>query len=659
MMGRWLSSSIAQRNGQAQAILMNRLAPQRGTLLALTLVLLSVAGCATATAQGLVPAASRAESGAPAPVQVTLSAPATTISWDGREPDREKFQLPLLYLHRQREATSASERTLEISLAGIGAGSKVDIEVVSAHIDVTTGNPHTATVSFLADRHCTANDPCTVDWTINALNLTGREDLSGFYSDLYDLRVRDEAGQILWESPDRPAFAALDTWDVALGDYAVRVYYATLFPVALGQNDLDNRLPPHGVVDFIAEQFVPIIQETWRTQVEGWGFGGTLHPDWDADHIVEVIFTTPPFALFDGTGTYTLFHGDDGRFVSTRRIWWLSSNNSFQAYEKLADAYKALFPHEFFHLMQWNVILGTGQAYSDLPNSYWHSWREGQATVAPTIQYPKLTHSTYRSVADRVLTQGLGNSWHEMEADPNHWYDSALYWRFLYEQYADVRIFRAALEEMTHHTQSAGDVVTSMKRAMDAAFARTAGPFGGFDESLVAFAQATYALRLANGRCTEELTLCAGSLYDPEQGYAEPPAQAELEYEGTRLNYDGAIAASYGTDFLEVNLDLSTHKRPLTVQINTEGTAAQFSVQLWKLAPSVGKPRAVTLGPELVRRDASGAQVYAIPAVDWRAYNRLALIITRVDAEETSAPSGSYYVTLEPMPAASDAGARD
>jgi hypothetical protein len=642
MMGRRLSFSIAQKNGQVQPILKNRLASRRCILVALSLLLLSAVGCATAGAQELTPVAPHL----PAAIQVTLSAPATTISWDERDPDREKFELPLLYLHRQRQATPPAERTLEISLSGITDGAEVEIEVFSQHENVMTGNQHTETMSFVPDRRCTGDDPCVVQMVF---------DPNTALSDLYYLRVKDEAGQLLWANPNQPVLTALDTWDVELGGHAVRVYYATLFPFARGECDLAHRLSPDAVPDFIESQFVPIIRETWRTQVEEWGFGKPLHPDWDADHTVEIILTDLPFALFDGTGTYTLFHGDDDRFYSTRRIWWLSSNNSFQAYDTLESAYKALFPHEFFHLMQWNVLLST-----DHPYNYWQSWLEGQATVVPTIQYPEVAHSTYTSVVNGVLTQGLSNSWYELEADPKQWYDGALYWRFLYEQYHGPEIFRAALEKMAHHAhQGAGDAVTSMKNAMDAVFACADGPFGSFDESLAAFARANYALRLANGRCAAEPSKCAGSFYDPEQEYADPPLAAELDYEGDLLNYNGAIPVSYGTDFVEVNLDLSAHERPLTVQIHGEGTAARFSVQLWKLGPGIGKPRAITPVPEWVRPDASGAQVYVIPAVDWRAYNRLALIITRVDAGEATDSIGSYELTLENAAFTSDASTND
>ncbi len=582
----------------------------------------------------------------PAGIQVTISASDATISWDERESDRERFELPVLYLHRQRETTPAAERTLEIGLVGLAAGNEIEIKVVSFHEDVTTGRPVTARMSFLSDRRCTANAPCTVDWTIDAANLTGRKDLSGFYSDLYYVHVTDTAGQTLWEDLTRPAFAALDTWDMEMDGYAVRVTYAALFPFARGQRDLDNRLPPDKVPNFIELEFVPIIRETWRTQVNKWGFGQPLHPDWDADKVIEIVVTDLPFALFDGTGTYTLFHGDDGRFTSTRRIWWFSSNNSFQAYDSLDEAYRASFPHEFFHLMQWNVLLNSGRQ-----ENYWQSWLEGQATVAPTVQYPELAHSTYNSSANRVLAAGLKSSYRDLETNPSQWYDGALYWRFLYEAYGDLAIFRVALEEMARYAgadDDDGSAVVAMKAALDATFARLDGPFRSFDDSLIAFARANYALRLSNGRCAAvELSLCGGLYYDPQDAYAEPPVETELAYDGSRLSYDGAIGSSYGTDFIEVNVDLAVHNQPLTIKLQSEGGAARFNVQLWVLGPGIGKPRAVTPQPDLVPLDGSGAHVHVNPRVDWRATNRVALIITRLDSDEMIDPVGNYQVTLE------------
>jgi hypothetical protein len=42
-----------------------------------------------------------------------------------------------------------------------------------------------------------------------------------------------------------------------------------------------------------------------------------------------------------------------------------------------------------------------------------------------------------------------------------------------------------------------------------------------------------------------------------------------------------------------------------------------------------------------------GAQVYTIPSLDTETYDRLALIITRLDSGETADPQGTYHITVD------------
>jgi hypothetical protein len=123
--------------------------------------------------------------------------------------------------------------------------------------------------------------------------------------------------------------------------------------------------------------------------------------------------------------------------------------------------------------------------------------------------------------------------------------------------------------------------------------------------------------------------------------------EAELAYDGVTLAYVGTIPASYGMDFIEVHLDPALHGQPLTVRFQGVGTVARFNVQVWKLAPGPWKPRAVTEQPAVMAPSADGAQVYTIPSLDTETYDRLALIITRLDSEEMADPFGGYQVTLE------------
>jgi hypothetical protein len=605
-----------------------------------SLLLISLIGAVTPAM-----ATRTSQSSRPNGVRVSLSAAHSTTSWDAREPGRQKFELPLLYLHRERQATTAAERTLTIQLTGLTAATEIQLEAVSLHQDVSTGASHTETTSFITpDRPCTAQDPCTVEWTLDAT----------MPSDLYTLRVQDQAGETLWESQERPAFVALDTWDVELGAHTARVYYATLFPFARGQNDLEDRLPPHQVTGFVEQAFLPIIRETWQTQFVEWGFGNPLHPAWDSDDVIEIIITDPPYALFDGTGTYSRLTGEDGRPYPERCIWWYAANNSFQAYDTLENAYKAVFAHEFFHLMQWNILLSAGQASVERPADVWISWIEGQGRFAPAVQYPELAmshkhlvleNSAYASGANRFLALHLNTSYSTLEADRANKYDSALYWRFLYEQYGDMGIIRATLEEMVSHYGP--DTVSGMKEAMDAALARVDGPFHSFEESLVAFAQATYALRLENGRAISPRGAADWGVFtDPDRMYVEPPLEAELAYTGTPLSYTGAVPTGYGIDFLEVKFDCSLSGQPLTVRFEGQGKTARFNIQVWLLGPGYARPRAVTPQPETVRQNGDGTHVYVLPQVDAR-FNRLALIITRLDPDEKTDPSGDYSITLD------------
>lgn len=603
--------------------------------------------------QGYAEEAIRPQGAEPNPVvahleamQLTLTASNFTTSRDERDPNGQRFALPLLYLHRQRDAADAAVRTLEISITGLEAGVAVEIQAISRRADRSTGEPRVATTRFVSlQRPCTPEFPCTLRWTFDAATTL---------SDFYNLQVKDEAGALLWQSVhgDRPDFVALDTWDVAIDDYVVRIYYATLFPFAKGEHDLKNRLVPGSVVDFIEYVFVPMVLETWKTQMRDWGFGDPIHPDWDRDRVVEIIITDPPFALFDGTGPYTVLIDGQRNPYSERRIWWPASCNNFYMYDFLPNGYKVMFAHEFFHLAQWNVLLTTGHPTNFAQNLF----LEAQAAFAPSVQFPDIEIDGRHVIRDlgeeraanRFLTQRLNSSYAELEADTTNKYDAGLYWRFLYEQFNGMDVIRAALEEMPHHLEA--DPVGAMGSIMDRALARVDGPFDTFAQSLVGFARANYALGLESGRCnTQDFSKCQGRYYDPNGGYATPPLEVSLKYAGEPLIYSGAIPASYGMDFVEVQLQAAVHGQALKISFQGQTPVTQFNLQVWQLASGTeqGTARPVSLQPEIVAQSDDGTYSYLIRQIDLKAYDRLALIITRLDADEMKDPTGSYQLTLE------------
>jgi hypothetical protein len=595
----------------------------------------------------------------PSAVQVTLSAAQATTSWDGRLSEPEPFELPLLYLNQQRRATAMWERTLTVQLSGIVGGRSVEIEIVSRHENPVTQKPHRESLRFLLpNRPCNVSAPCTVRWVLDAATTP---------SDFYRLTLRDDSGSLLWENPDpeRPDFVALDTWEIGIEDYAVRVTYGVLFPFARGVGSFDDRLAPDAVHAFIAEQFGPIIVETWMTQFETWGFG-PVHPDWDADQVVQVFFTSLPYALYDGSGTYTVSTYADGSPYPERRIWLLSNQKILERYDSLANGFRIVFAHEFFHLVQWNVSLLAG-----CPTKKWRNvFIEAQATFASSAQYPELelsqdhlasAKSQYSATAQRFLERRLKTSYATLEAEATDVYDAALYWRFLYEQYGGMDVVRAALEEAA--CWPVDDLPASLDEVMDAALSRVDGAMGPlrpaqdelFEESMVAFAQANYALRLENGRCTAGgLRGCEGKYYDPHSMYATPLPEARLRYRGTALAYDGSIPASYGSDLIEMSLAPDLHRSSVTITFYSKG--GRFGVYAWKLYEDGNGPRdpargktgvwALTPHPEALPGDCSTVCHYAIPHLDAAQYDRLALIVVRLDAHEEEDPAGAYQLIV-------------
>jgi hypothetical protein len=576
------------------------------------------------------------------PVSLTLSAGEASTSWDSSLPKPEPFELPVLYLNHDGEAAEEGERTLALALAGFAGEMEVEVEILSWHEDPTTREPHRESTQFrLPQQGCAAFEPCTIQWTLDAVTML---------SDLYRLTLRDGDGNVLWQNPEprRPDFVALDTWEVELGEYAVRIYYATLFPFARGEQALYHRLPPEAVHNFIAGQVAPIIIETWRAQFGEWSYG-PIHPDWDADKVVEVIFTCLPFALLGGTGTYTVSTYADGSPYPQRRIWLQSSNNAFQAYDSLENGFRVVFSHEFHHIVQWNAILGAGCPAYIRSTWRWHNvFLEAQAKVASSVQYPVLEmgrdhlvagSSEYSSAAQRFLSLRLKASFTELEAETADLYDAALYWRFLYEQTGSMDVLRIALAEMA--CRPVEDIPASLDEIMDAALARVDGPFATFEESITAFARANYALRLADGRCVEmDPRVCGERYYDPAGMYDAPLLAAALPYHGAPLTHDGSIPASYGSDLIEVGLDPALEGQSLRITFRGEG--ARFSVQAWALDSG---PRAQRV--ETLSGDCSASCSYTIPHLGREQVDRIALIVVRLDPDEQVDPTGAYHLVVD------------
>jgi hypothetical protein len=252
--------------------------------------------------------------------------------------------------------------------------------------------------------------------------------------------------------------------------------------------------------------------------------------------------------------------------------------------------------------------------------------------------------SEYSAAAERFLAQRLNTSYAALEAEQAHRYDAALYWRFLYEQYGDMAVLRAALEEMA--CREVSSIPATLDAIMDATFARLGGEFANFQESVVAFAQANYALRLVDGRCAADDPACRRRHRDPNGVYTAPLPEAALQLRGSDLAYEGAVPASYGSDLIEVLLEPDLHHRSLQVTFRSGG--ARFDVRLWRLRQDEdGALHALTPEPEALWGRCSDECVYTVRRLDLTEVDRLALIVVRLDPNEAQDPYGRYTLTLD------------
>ncbi len=107
-------------------------------------------------------------------------------------------------------------------------------------------------------------------------------------------------------------------------------------------------------------------------------------------------------------------------------------------------------------------------------------------------------------------------------------------------------------------------------------------------------------------------------------------------------------------DFVDIILDSELHGKPLTIKIfGDPNKDAKFNIQLWKLSDPDDRTRPesspiITSPIEIIDGETStGIYNYSIPSIDTEDYNRLGLIITRLDNNENLDPNGIYTIVVK------------
>ncbi|MFN2286375.1 MAG: hypothetical protein ACK2UQ_18305 [Anaerolineae bacterium] len=327
-----------------------------------------------------------------------------------------------------------------------------------------------------------------------------------------------------------------------------------------------------------------------------------------------------------------------------------------------------LYHHELFHNLQRNLALHYG-GKEDVAGQHkdWQFFTEGTAVLASSVGEPKVEFANGGTYISHVNTFIGGGA---LKGELNSHYQGmdgrsfVVYWRFLFEQCGGMQVIRQALIALYAgdivDIGSSTDLINAMPLVMNQALAATQCPFATYQDSLVAFAHALYALNVQGGRCFigGEAGMCNG-LYDPHYLYCGPEVE-HLHYAGVPFAYTGAslsshtseqsrvagIPSSFGMDFVEIDLAEVVDGKPLTLEIYGEpGAAAEFHVQVWEL--EVNGWRSIAIHePVTLIANAQGHYLYTSPALDTGITRRLAVILTRVDAKEHIDPVGAYTVSV-------------
>jgi hypothetical protein len=604
----------------------------------------------------------------------------------------QALELPHLVLDRNGTLTEPDERTLIVEVSGIDVppdGVTVTLKVESQHGNPDLGGGSDNRVPVWRESQRIANTlgvtqtGVTAVWEheFNATVISGTEKMltptDYFRYDVAVIGTNHPVTNPLHAFSEDYAFVMENQWVASLPEVReasagaapdeLIVYYCDMFPFQKSIHD--STLRRKEITDYVGTELVPQMVDAFRIQTDEWGF--PWYHAWTSYRLGKDVERLS-VALVDGQ---TWFHGEAPSRGNSRMSIKVKGGDNAR-YATLTEGIMSTFHHELFHNLQRNINLHNG-GDGDVGGAEgaWQFFSEGTAVLAssvgqPAVQFaPTLASRAYMSNAHRFVGRNgrvgdLNRSYERMSP-----YHAAIYWRFLYEQCggmkdgvedpaAGMEVIRRALTALYSgkviDISSSTDLIGAMPEIMDRVLEGSSCPFKTHAESLIAFARAIQGLQLDGGGCIEPGNPAGCDLYDPHHLYHGPPLST-ITFTGADQEYQEGIGSSFGMDFVEVILDPAAEGQSLTLELyGAPGADAEFDVRLWKLLDPGGgaRPQRIptpTIAPEsLTRVNADGRQFYVIPAIDTSVYNRLGLIITRLDAKESSDPIGKYTVVLHP-----------
>lgn len=595
----------------------------------------------------------------------------------------ETRSLPRLVLRRNGQLTDAGERTLLVELSGLNVpspGLTVTLQMETYHGDPDRGGGSANRIVLWRKSRWVAG---AAEGTRQATSVQFRHEFGaelspGVATPTDYLRLR-----VIVLDPSRPgsrlayvltedhALLLENEWRVALPDVLeeaegaapdeLLVFYCDMFPARRIRPGREPWIPRQELSAFVGQQFVPSAVEAFRLQADVWHFpwylAWTSHRS-EGDPKLLTVALTPPATWYHGQAPA---NGHAGISINI--------DAAGNGYETLLDGMMSTFHHELFHNLQRGLYQNSGLDRE----GPWNFVTEGMAVLASSVAQPDVQlegsrRTAYLSTAGAFLGEEGAADGQLNQSYADITYDGAAYWRFLYEQCAvggggaedpaaGMGVMRRVLATLyawaAQHPLTPAGFVEAFAGIMDQALAGSPCPFERYEESVLAFGRAIFALRIEGLPC-RDVGLPAGcGLYNPRGLYPKPAAEA-IAYSSRRArsgktpqSHPGAIRSSYGIDIVEVVLDPTDRGRPLTVELRREAArAAEFRLEVWKIREVDRHLVVTTVAPEGATRLPDGSLLYTLRDLDRARYNRLGLIITRVDNQEEHDPEGSYTLLL-------------
>lgn len=605
----------------------------------------------------------------------------------------EMKSIPHLVLFRNGELTGAAERTLFITINDLpvspgGLALNVLLETQDGDPD-RDGEVSSRIVAWQAERRIEFSPPAGQPAGEAAFEVEFSESISyngeiiptptGYYR-LVVSAAQADASELLFTASQEYAFLLERQWIAPLesseGPRELVVYYCDMVPFQRVNGEAASRLPRAAVPDYVQAELIPRMVAAVDLQTKVWGFSWEGWVSFSGDrsnHRLEV-------TLSDGE---TWYHGRaPERGLSTIAINVNGGDNA--EYETLADGLMSTFHHELFHNFQRAIGLSGGKAGTLAgKDAAWQFFSEGMASFVPTVAQQQVQFSQSRQAraylakaVEYVGGKGFAGELNDSYAELNP-YNGALYWRFLYEQCSGMAdggenpavgmgviretlrvLYSGEIVDIRNSTDLVGFTPAIMDHVLSSPQA-VGCPFRTYTDSLAHFARAIYRLRLEGGRCSAPGIPAGCGFYDPNNLYSQPSVQT-YSYSGTELGisaedqpHPAGIRSSFGMDFIEIALGAGTEGQSLTVAFDPDATGeAEFLVQVIPLRTQAGggfSPQKVfqVSTPEWISPGAAPGSL-TIPAVDLAAYDRLGLVITRVDARERLDPVGDYRLVVRP-----------